>query len=89
MVCGLAEGRRRGGGRAKIIEKRFENLVILNGMWIGGGAAKGRRQVFGEVLGFPAEGRRRGGGGAERQRSLHLAVGGYIFGVENFICVVS
>ena len=25
MVRGSAEGRRRGGGRAKIIEKRFEN----------------------------------------------------------------
>ena len=67
-VHGWAEGRRRAGGGPTIIEKRFENLVILNGMWIGRGAAKGRRQVFGEVLGFPAEGRRRGGGGAAEGR---------------------
>ena len=82
MVCGLAEGRRKGGGRATIIEKQFENLAILNGMWIGGGVAEvgGRRLLrrnlkisrFSMECGL-AEGRRKAGGRAAEGRGK----GGY------------
>ena len=44
MLRGLAEGRRKGGGRAAHIEIAFSKLVILNGIWIGGRAAEGRHK---------------------------------------------
>ena len=44
MLRGLAEGRRKGGGRAAQIKMTFSKVVILNGIWIGGRAAEGRRK---------------------------------------------
>ena len=88
MVCGLAEGRRKGGGGATFT-KTFTNTAestpekpCILAVFIHGQHFWERFRFSG---GGAAEGRRRGGEAAKPTS----AGGGYIFGVENLFRVVS